>query len=141
MSATTLGNLQLYTTDQYQAVFVEQLEAFTGGIPSIMRSLKDSKHYVSYIQERSRVQASVIASLLSHEDARVNIKLTQASRELAEASEKNSSAMKTIAVMTMLFLPGTFFAALWAVPSLKWNEPKVVQDDFWVYWAFTVPTT
>lgn len=51
--------------------------------------------------------------------------------------------MKTIAVMTMAFLPGTFFAALFAVPSLKWEQPgpNVIQPKFWVYWAFTLPST
>ena len=49
--------------------------------------------------------------------------------------------MKTIAVMTMAFLPGTFFAAVFAIPSLRWDEPQVIQDKFWVYWAFTIPFT
>jgi hypothetical protein len=49
--------------------------------------------------------------------------------------------MKAIAVMTMLFLPATFFAALFAMPSLKWDEPGVIQGSFGVYWAFVLPTT
>jgi Mg2+ and Co2+ transporter CorA len=49
--------------------------------------------------------------------------------------------MKTIAVMTMLFLPGTFFAALFALPLLQWTEPRIIQKNFWIYWAFTIPTT
>ena len=49
--------------------------------------------------------------------------------------------MKTIAVMTMMFLPGTFFAALFAVPSLKWDAGVVISDRFWIYWAFAVPST
>ena len=49
--------------------------------------------------------------------------------------------MKTVAIMTMAFLPATFFAALFSVPSLKWEQAVVVQDKFWVYWAFTVPFT
>jgi hypothetical protein len=49
--------------------------------------------------------------------------------------------MKTVAIMTMAFLPATFFAALFAVPSLQWDRPGVIQDNFWVYWAFTVPAT
>jgi hypothetical protein len=60
---------------------------------------------------------------------------------LAEATRHDSFSMKTIAVMTMVFLPGTFFAALFAVPSLQWDQPTVIQDNFWVYWAFTVPCT
>lgn len=49
--------------------------------------------------------------------------------------------MKTIAVMTMAFLPATFFAALFAVPSLRWDQKDVIQENFWVYWAFTLPST
>lgn len=49
--------------------------------------------------------------------------------------------MKTIAVMTMAFLPGTFFAALFAIPSLQWGNSRVIQDSFWIYWAFTLPST
>ncbi len=49
--------------------------------------------------------------------------------------------MKTIAVMTMTFLPGTFFAALFAIPSLQWDQAEVIQNKFWVYWAFTLPAT
>lgn len=49
--------------------------------------------------------------------------------------------MKTIAIMTMVFLPGTFLAALFAVPSLDWTGPKVITSNFWVYWAVTIPFT
>lgn len=71
---------------------------------------------------------------MTHKDA-------DASINIAEATKRDSSSMKTIAVMTMAFLPATFFAALFAVPSLKWDRATVMQDNFWVYWAFTLPAT
>jgi Mg2+ and Co2+ transporter CorA len=71
---------------------------------------------------------------MTHEDANASI-------GLAAASRNDSASMKTIAIMTMAFLPATFFAALFSMPSLRWDQPAVVQDRFWVYWAFTVPTT
>lgn len=49
--------------------------------------------------------------------------------------------MKTVAVMTMAFLPATFLAALFAVPMLQWQEENVVSGRFWIYWAFTLPCT
>jgi hypothetical protein len=49
--------------------------------------------------------------------------------------------MKTIAVMNMAFLPAIFFAALFSMPSLQWDQPTIVHSNFWVYWAFTLPTT
>jgi TolA-binding protein len=30
-------------------------------------------------------------------------------------------------------LPGTFFAAVFAMPILKWDATQVAQDNFWVY--------
>lgn len=83
-------------------------------------------------------------ALLTHEDAATSAELADASRALAAAARRDSSAMKTMAVMTMAFLPGTFLAALFAVPSLDWtSDPRhgVIQPNHWVYWAFTLPAT
>ncbi|KAI1360179.1 hypothetical protein F5Y08DRAFT_348967 [Xylaria arbuscula] len=61
---------------------------------------------------------------------------------LAESARRDTASMKTIAVMTMAFLPGTFFAALFSVPELlRWDREVVVGDRFWVYWVFTLPVT
>ena len=68
-------------------------------------------------------------------------KLSHEGVKLTGKAVKDSSAMKTIAVMTMLFLPGTFFAAVFSMPVLKWDESDVIQKFFWVYWAVTLPTT
>lgn len=43
--------------------------------------------------------------------------------------------------MTMLFLPATFFAALFSTPMLDWQGPQIIQPRFWIYWAFTIPCT
>ena len=45
--------------------------------------------------------------------------------------------MKTIAVLTMLFLPATFVAALFSMPCLAWDQP----EKFSLYWACVVPIT
>jgi Mg2+ and Co2+ transporter CorA len=79
--------------------------------------------------------------LLTHEDAITNIGIASSSRQLAEATKQDSSTMKTIAVMTMAFLPATFFAALFAVPSLQWDKPRVIGSNFWIYLAFALPST
>jgi hypothetical protein len=52
--------------------------------------------------------------------------------------------MKAIALLTMLFLPGTFIAAFFAMPLFNWNAERqsdVVNSRFWVYWAVTIPGT
>ncbi|KAI0477268.1 hypothetical protein GGR56DRAFT_673674 [Xylariaceae sp. FL0804] len=52
----------------------------------------------------------------------------------------DSVSMKTMAFMTMPFLPATLFAGLIAVSSLDSCSEEVIQGDFWVYWAFTLLT-
>jgi len=65
----------------------------------------------------------------------------QASIALAKSAKQDSSSMKVIAVMTMAFLPATFLAALFAIPTLQWDATPVMQDKFWVFWAFAIPAT
>ncbi|KLU92576.1 hypothetical protein MAPG_11521 [Magnaporthiopsis poae ATCC 64411] len=91
--------------------------------------------YLAYMSVRAQRLSAVLFAQLTHVNASASI-------GLARSSAQDSSSMKTIAVMTMAFLPATFFAALFAMPSLQWNnQDKVVQDGFWVYWALTLPTT
>ncbi|KAI0843178.1 hypothetical protein F5Y06DRAFT_257110 [Hypoxylon sp. FL0890] len=82
-----------------------------------------------------------VARRLMREDTMASIDLTKNGIELTRAAKIDSSSMKVIAVMTMIFLPGTFFATLFAVPSLHWDNTDVVGENFWMYWAFTIPFT
>ncbi|KAK4161621.1 hypothetical protein QBC43DRAFT_323322 [Cladorrhinum sp. PSN259] len=104
-------------------------------IPAVERHMLAYVDYLSFLKERSERLSTVVRPLLTHEDAHASI-------DLAAASRRDGSSMKTIAVMTMVFLPATFYAALFAVPSLQWDHGSaIIQDNFWVYWAFTLPTT
>ena len=58
-----------------------------------------------------------ISTLLLHRDARLtmlitrqNIDIAESSRSTAQATRLDSQSMKTIAILTMVFLPGTFVA-------------------------------
>ncbi|PVH92047.1 hypothetical protein DM02DRAFT_663349 [Periconia macrospinosa] len=77
-----------------------------------------NESYVAYQKAKSRW------STHTHEDAAQSITLANTSAKIAEEAKNDSYAMKTIATMTMLFLPGTFLAAFFALPSLKWDECK-----------------
>ncbi|KAK3400843.1 hypothetical protein B0T20DRAFT_348353, partial [Sordaria brevicollis] len=58
-------------------------------------------------------------------------------RDLATAARRDSSAMKSIAVLTMVFLPGTFFSTLFSMPSLGWDQSGYLV----YYWAYTISFT
>ncbi|ORY66138.1 uncharacterized protein BCR38DRAFT_429338 [Pseudomassariella vexata] len=103
-----------------------------------IRAMKQS---CQVFDARAKALSSVISTLMRREDTRITNELTKASNKLAAAAARDSSDMKVIAIMTMAFLPATFFAALFALPSLDWQSPGVMDNKFWVYWACTVPTT
>ena len=49
--------------------------------------------------------------------------------------------MKTIAVLTMFFLPAAAVAALFSMPFFEVTASGIRSKDFHVYWAVTIPLT
>ncbi|KAJ2973222.1 hypothetical protein NUW58_g8991 [Xylaria curta] len=129
--------------------------------------IKAYEGYINYLKERADTLSTVVGflffrrnkiranrtplqvfALLTHEDSAVSTDIAKASQALAEYSallteqaKRDSSGMKSITIITMAFLPATFFATLFAVPTLDWKGSPIVTSDFWIYWAFTLPTT
>ena len=94
--------------------------------------------------KRTQTHLAVVYNFMSQKDNLTNISLASDSRLIAAASKRDSSAMKTIAVVTMLFLPGTYISALFAIPLFDWEAaPGVTALNyrFWYYWATTLPLT
>lgn len=48
--------------------------------------------------------------------------------------------MKTISIVTLIFLPATAVGTVFSMPFFE-SEHLVVSKDFWIYWAFTGPIT
>ncbi|OTB01734.1 hypothetical protein M426DRAFT_25342 [Hypoxylon sp. CI-4A] len=120
--------------DEIMRNFNECAASFNAAISLLKLRIKTIKQSGLVMDARAKAQSNVIGNLIRREDARTG-------HGLAEATKKDSADMKVIAIMTMAFLPATFFAALFDIPTLQWDQPNVITRNFWVYWAFTVPTT
>ncbi|KAK0624154.1 hypothetical protein B0T14DRAFT_554111 [Immersiella caudata] len=97
-------------------------EDVTCAIQSLRQQMDLWEIRIKYLRERAKNQLTVLFNLVARYDAASNI-------SVALAAKRDRSSMKAIAVMTMLFLPSTFLAALFTVPSL----PIQLQDGFWKY--------
>jgi hypothetical protein len=87
---------------------------------------------------------SAIYNLIAQKDSNVGLRPANHSRTLAIESKRDSSSMKTIAAVTMAFLPGTFVSSFFAMPMFDWNKPpgdNVNTRTFWIYWTVTIPLT
>ncbi|KAI3320423.1 hypothetical protein HD806DRAFT_506326 [Xylariaceae sp. AK1471] len=141
--AVTLENSSIWRRqeskilEEYDRCAISHSEA----APGIKQDIEMIRLTITTLDETAKALSTLIFSVLAREDTRLSNQLAISSMELAEAAKRDSSAMKTIAVMTMVFLPATFFAALFAVPSLRWDQDSIITEKFWIYWAFTLPAT
>jgi hypothetical protein len=88
--------------------------------------------------------ASRALALDSKRDQNISIEISRASSIIALESRRDSSAMKTLAAVTMVFLPGTFVASIFAMPFFDFgniDRLRVVNPQFWIYWVVTIPLT
>ncbi|KAL0939531.1 uncharacterized protein CTRU02_206141 [Colletotrichum truncatum] len=62
---------------------------------------------------------------------------------IGRAAQKDSSAMKTVAFLTLLFLPATFVSAIFSTTFFEFKSESewVVSEKFWVYWVVAIPIT
>ncbi|KAI1112576.1 hypothetical protein F5Y14DRAFT_442552 [Nemania sp. NC0429] len=68
----------------------------------------------------------------------------ETSMSLALTSSRDSRHMRTIALVTMVFLPGTFFATIFSMTFFNWQAgdgESAVSSSFWIYIAFSVAST
>ncbi|RNJ61248.1 hypothetical protein D7B24_000102 [Verticillium nonalfalfae] len=75
------------------------------------------------------------------EDASLAQRMARESHRLAQEMKKDSIAMKTIAIVTMFFLPGATFATLLSMPFFSDNEWMGHASRFWIWVVFSVPST
>ncbi|KAF2732091.1 hypothetical protein EJ04DRAFT_578618 [Polyplosphaeria fusca] len=64
--------------------------------------------------------------------------------QIAQAVRNDSIPMRTIAYVTLIFLPGAYVAAIFGMNFFQFapeSQTLVLGTDFWLYWAITAPVT
>ena len=117
--------------------------ALQTGLGCLQQSIWALQRSIVTYQDRMSNQLTTILSLISQQDQNVGIKIAEASKTIALEAKMDSSSMKTIAGVTMCFLPGTFVASIFAMPMFDWRAPfgSVVSDRLWIYFVVTIPLT
>ncbi|RMY97540.1 hypothetical protein D0862_08018 [Hortaea werneckii] len=80
----------------------------------------------------------------SRRDNLLNLEMAAATAQVAEETRQDSAAMKTIAIVTLTFLPGTAVASFFSMTMFQWpfeNENSIASPYTWVYFVVTVPLT
>ena len=88
-------------------------------------------HEISCGQKIAAGQLQIIFNLIAQRDAQENIRQAAASTEIARIAREDGFAMRTIAVMTIAFLPATAVSSLFSMGMFDWqagaDEPVVTR--------------
>ncbi|KAL4911171.1 hypothetical protein BDW74DRAFT_172635 [Aspergillus multicolor] len=92
---------------------------------------------VQQISDRAQNQTSFMLSLITQNDA-------EYTAAIAIDGKRDSIAMRTISILGIIYLPGTFVATLFSVEMFDWGVNGGglrLSSSIWVYWAVAVPLT
>lgn len=88
----------------------------------------------------ARTSQSIAAD--SRRDQKISVDIANSSRRIALNTLRDNASMKAIAHVTMVFLPGTFLASVFAMPFFDLqNTSFFVNSKIWIYVTITVPLT
>ncbi|KAH8683433.1 hypothetical protein BGZ61DRAFT_480485 [Ilyonectria robusta] len=109
----------------------------------LQRQSETSQYDLGVLPRRIENQFSAVYNLTAQHDTAATIKLARQSGEIAKAALRDSSSMKTIAVMTLVFLPATFICSFFSMSFFDWQADleETVTIRVWIYFAVAVPLT
>jgi Mg2+ and Co2+ transporter CorA len=75
----------------------------------------------------------------AHEDNQIMV-------QMGERARQDNNNMKLIALVGLVYLPGTFVSSLFGMNFFSFDEENgqqrwQVSEKFWLYWAITAPLT
>ncbi|KAK3115042.1 hypothetical protein LTR53_006036 [Teratosphaeriaceae sp. CCFEE 6253] len=158
--------------DEYHRMWLTLWEGGTAYIEDMREKLEQQRRYSEQVQRdldllprRIKNQGKTISNFIIQRDNKLNIQLAESNRRIAEESRRDnllnlemaaataqvaeetrqdSAAMKTIAVLTLTFLPGTAVASFFSMTMFQWpfDSPDDIASPFvYVYFVVTVPLT
>ncbi|RAH87338.1 hypothetical protein BO86DRAFT_394139 [Aspergillus japonicus CBS 114.51] len=75
----------------------------------------------------------------------INLGFNLVSQQFGHDTKSDSAVMKTIAVVSMVYLPGTFVSGLFGTNFFNFTDGDehtwFMAGSFWLYWAVTIPLT
>ncbi|KAK4203465.1 hypothetical protein QBC40DRAFT_194280 [Triangularia verruculosa] len=98
--------------------------------------------YSNTTRQRIEIQRSVLYNIMSIRESKLNLQMAGEQKRLAQSSEREATAMKGIALLGAVFLPGTFLASIFSTTFFDFRDAaSVVSSNFWLYWVSTIPFT
>jgi Mg2+ and Co2+ transporter CorA len=87
-------------------------------------------------EKRMGNEIQLVFNTVAQHDASTSVKI-------GLATQSDSVTMKSIAFVTLTFLPPTFVSAIFSMSFFDYSAESgwAISHKFWLYWIFAVPTT
>lgn len=94
------------------------------------------------LQLRTETRTAMLYSRISQRDSKVSINVAEQSHTIAKTTREDSRLVRSIAVVSFMFLPATFVAAILSTGLVDFNSDQLVVSKFWwVYASFATALT
>ncbi|KAF1813278.1 hypothetical protein P152DRAFT_434213 [Eremomyces bilateralis CBS 781.70] len=145
LSVTTLS-LQTLRTHQRHYRRNSTVVKGTTQIPTVVAEMDFQLQMLENLKLRSdanearlKNEITLAYNMITQRDSRVML-------EIGNAAKKDSATMKTIAILTMAFLPATFTSTVFGMTFFDYspsngNQSWTVSGKFWIYWVTAIPLT
>jgi Mg2+ and Co2+ transporter CorA len=105
---------------------------------------RDRARRILNLKQRTQGLITLLYNLITGHDSSTNLRIAAESAKIAHEAKRDSTSMKIIAAMAMLYLPPTFVCSLFGtnLVALNTSAPQptfVVSRLWWLYIIFTVP--
>ncbi|KAH8904144.1 hypothetical protein BR93DRAFT_971214 [Coniochaeta sp. PMI_546] len=121
-------------------------EAMCSVMTEELRSMKSSSELRQFqrrnLQLRAEARIAMLYSRISQRDSKVSINVAEQSHKIAETTREDSRMVRSIAVVSFLFLPATFVAAILSTGLVDFQPDELVVSKYWwVYVSFATALT
>jgi hypothetical protein len=98
---------------------------------------------VTYTKSSVQDQVQTIYMLINQRESRSQMTVAKTSRRLAELTCQDSTDMRVISAVILVFLPATFTSSFFSVSFFKFEPEGIGHVSSWVrlYWAITTGLT
>ncbi|KAL2859555.1 hypothetical protein BJX68DRAFT_226448 [Aspergillus pseudodeflectus] len=119
----------------------EDSESVQLNLDTWIKTLQDIKRE----EKRAHSLKTRSKSLNDRHQNEINLAFNLVSQSFGRDARTDSNMMKTVAVVSMVYLPGTFVSGLFGTNffSFQADPPNtwITSDKFWIYWLVTIPLT
>ncbi|KAL4964034.1 uncharacterized protein BDV14DRAFT_201288 [Aspergillus stella-maris] len=117
----------------------------TDAVRQNLNTWMSTRSRILYEEKRAHSLKTRSQSLNDRHQNEINLAFNQVSQGFGHAARSDSRMMTTVAVVSMVYLPGTFVSGLFGTNFFSFQADPgntwLTADEFWIYWAVTVPLT